>query len=147
MAMSFLIYMCIGNAVARKSAYRMTLIYRFPQIRCLDARDITDEDREKACAFFDATPPGIMLAQPIPPACPVAFPMPGSYRTGGSNGSFTLMTSAARQNGNVGLGAPEFGQATVFDRILLEQNGYMLICSLHLLFMSCLNVIHSVVQF
>eukprot|EP00755_Sulcionema_specki_P010169 Sspe_Gene.6755::Locus_2269_Transcript_1_1_Confidence_1.000_Length_4905::g.6755::m.6755 len=41
-----------GNAVARKSLYRPTLIHKLPNCMVIDGKEVTEEEREKAELFF-----------------------------------------------------------------------------------------------
>ncbi|KAJ3411055.1 Leucine-rich repeat-containing protein 9 [Chytridiales sp. JEL 0842] len=42
----------ISNSVTRKQLYRLSVIMRFPQIMCIDEKDVTDEERQRAEVYY-----------------------------------------------------------------------------------------------
>ncbi|KAJ3333338.1 Leucine-rich repeat-containing protein 9 [Blyttiomyces sp. JEL0837] len=42
----------VANAVTRKQLYRLAVIMRFPQITCIDGKDVLDEERQRAEIFY-----------------------------------------------------------------------------------------------
>ncbi|GET88887.1 hypothetical protein, conserved [Leishmania tarentolae] len=109
----------VGNPVARKTSYRITVILRFAQLTDLDRRAVTQEERDKAASarmMELVAPPNVVIdmnylaGMGAAPAGPPVLPLQNGANVGGLDNA-TVKVGAAFSSRGRGIAAPVNGAA------------------------------------